>query len=652
MLFRSKNGLLDNIYIKSNELHIEYNKAKEMEKLQNSYMDQLKNLNLNLNETREQQKDIKDLKEKIYLHNIEDEFIRLSQQIEELSKLKNERLDGIKLIDKDEFKKLRKDEKDILELKEKVSRTKDSIIESRRYLEKLDLDKEDFSGFDEVSKEDIYKIISLEGEIALLKQRLKEYDNSNIIDEKIFDKRNEIKGILKKYEKSLISLKNSITVYLFLSLAVIGIIIFFINPLKVSNKINYIAMLIYFVFSYLVSTKINSAFRNYNLKKSDIYEKKIIRLAKEIGVDYKDIYRSKKAIDNITNIKEKDKIKNELEKNLSYKENIFLKTNTKTIEDLIERENMYINLNEKIEREKNSIITKEKELAGISELITVKRDSFIAKLKEIGYTEENESYLFYLDNYELHLQRIDDIRMREKALNYSIESLIGDRDKNEIQKEIDKIKKLGLSEKYNNNEIENKETKLRDFEVNLLEKIKEIESKLSKIDSRSSLSIEEEIILLKDEEKKLLKHLKTLELTKELLTEAHEKLSDDFIKELNDKVSDNYNFITGTGRSVKVSEIFDMKYLENGKILEESYLSKGSLDQLYLSLRIAMADIIFKGEKVVFILDEPFVHYDKERVKNTLDLLYSKKNEYQFIIFTCHDREIELIDKKGNIIYI
>lgn len=647
-----KNGLLDDIYIKSNELHIEYNKSKEMEKLQNIYIDKLETLNLDLKLNREKQKDIKDLKEKLYLHNIEDEFIRLSHQIEELTKLKNERLNGIKLISRDEFNKLRKTEKELLELNEKLNKSKDSILESKRYLEKLHIDKEDFIGFKEVSKEDIYKIISFEGEIALLKEKLREYDNTYTIDEKIFSEKKEIKKILGKYEKSLLALKNNITKYLFLGLSLIGIIIFFISPFKGNNISSYLFIAIYLILNYLISVKINNLYKDYNLKKSDTYEKKIIELADDIGVDYREIYKSKKAIDNITNVKEKDKIKNKLEKITTYKENIFLKTNTKTIENLIEKENKYINLNEKINKEGISIESKENEIISIRELIKVKKDSFIPYLKEIGFTEENEDYLSYLDKYELHLLRIDDIRVKEKALNYSIESLIGDRDKKDIQREIDKIKKLGLIEKYNKNEVENKDTELRDFEVKLLEEIKELENKLSRMDLRSSLSIEEEIILLKEEEKKLLKYLETLELTKDILTESHEKLSDNFITELNNKVSYNYNYITGIKRSIKVSEIFDMKYLENGKILEETYLSKGSLDQLYLSLRIAMSDIIFKGEKVVFVLDEPFVHYDKERVKNTLDLLYSKKDEYQFIIFTCHDREIDLLEKKGNIIYI
>lgn len=648
-----KNGKLEDLYIRLNDLHIEYNKSKEKEDVKERYIKKLHSLRLELKESREKQIEIKDLKEKVYLHNIGDEFFRLSNQISNLAKLKDERLNGLKLISKEKFKELRKIETEIKDLLEKEKELENSFYEKKRYIEKLNIDKEDFLGFEEVSKDDIYKIISLEGEIALINDRLREYKNTDSIDDKIYNKKNEIKKILTKYERSLLLLKKNITVYGILGIIIIGIIIYFLNPFKDNTAYLYIFLSLYSILGIWFSVKINKVFKNYNLKKSDKLENKIIKLADEIGVDYREIYKSKKAIDNITDIKKKDKLQKQLKDIISYKEDIFLKTNTKTIEELIEKENKYLNIQEKLKEEKNNTTSKEQEINNLKSLIKIKKESFIEDIEKIGYKEDNDKdYLTYLDEYELHLLRIDDIKVKEEALNYSIESLIGDRNKEKIQEEIDKIKKLGLIEKYNKNELELKESEIRDLEINLLEKISEIENKLSKMTMRRSLEIEEEIIILKKEEKELLKYYDTLKLTKDILKESHEKLSEDYINELNSKVSCNYNFITGSERDIKVSEIFDMRYLENGKILEEKYLSKGSLDQLYLSLRIAMADIMFKGKKVPFILDEPFVHYDKERVKNTLDLLWSKKEKYQFIIFTCHDREVDLMKNKGNIIYL
>ena len=648
-----KNGILDELYIKLNELHIEFNNSKEKEEVKEKYIKELYILKEDLEKNRKEQKEIKELKEKLYLHNIEDEFVRLSRQISALSKLKEERLNGIKSISRDEFNKLRKIEISLRDLEEKLRNIENSIFEQKRYIEKLNIDKDDFVGFKEVSKDDIYKIISLEGEIALIKDQLREYENTDSIDEKIYNEKNEIKKILNRYEKSILGLKKNITIPIFLGIVILGLVIFFLNPFKESIYFKYLFLVLYLILGYLFSKKINIIFKNYNLKKSDNLENKITDLADKIGVDYKEIYKSKKAIDNTADIKKKDKLKNKLDNITSYKKDIFLKTNTKTIEELIEKDNKYQNLNEKLKETENSIVAKELEKNNLKSLIEIKKESFIPSIKDIGYEkEEPKDYLLYLDKYELHLLRIEDIRVKEEALNYSIESLIGDRNKDEILNEIEKIKKLGLIEKYNKNEIESKDSEIRDLEINLLERISEIENKVSKITMRSSLEVEEEIILLKKEEEDLLRYHETLNLTKDILKESHEKLSEDYISELNSKVSYNYNFITGRKRDIKVSEIFDMKFLEDGKILSETYLSKGSLDQLYLSLRIAMSDIMFKGKKVPFILDEPFVHYDKERVKNTLDLLWSKKEQYQFIIFTCHDREIDLIENKGNIIYL
>ena len=49
-------------------------------------------------------------------------------------------------------------------------------------------------------------------------------------------------------------------------------------------------------------------------------------------------------------------------------------------------------------------------------------------------------------------------------------------------------------------------------------------------------------------------------------------------------------------------------------------------------------------EKLPIILDEAFAYYDKKRLKNILIYLNNKFKNNQIIIFTCTDREKEILN--------
>ena len=68
------------------------------------------------------------------------------------------------------------------------------------------------------------------------------------------------------------------------------------------------------------------------------------------------------------------------------------------------------------------------------------------------------------------------------------------------------------------------------------------------------------------------------------------------------------------------------------------------LDWKYLSLRISMIEEISK-EKMPIILDEAFAYFDDERLENILKYLTQKYKQHQLIIFTCTNREKNILDK-------
>jgi len=84
--------------------------------------------------------------------------------------------------------------------------------------------------------------------------------------------------------------------------------------------------------------------------------------------------------------------------------------------------------------------------------------------------------------------------------------------------------------------------------------------------------------------------------------------------------------------------------LSSGEHVNVGLLSAGTIDQIYLSLRLAVIKEITE-EKVPIILDEAFVYYDKERMKNILKYLNEQCKDYQIIIFTCSNREKQAMEE-------
>ena len=137
-------------------------------------------------------------------------------------------------------------------------------------------------------------------------------------------------------------------------------------------------------------------------------------------------------------------------------------------------------------------------------------------------------------------------------------------------------------------------------------------------------------------------------LAKEILEKSYEKMRNTvtpkFTQELSNAISEitdeKYNKIMFNDEEGLIIE------LENGNYVPASKLSIGTIDQLYLSLRLSMAEEL-SNENLPIILDEAFAYYDEERLKNILKYINKKFNNHQIIIFTCTNREKEILENNN-----
>lgn len=83
-----------------------------------------------------------------------------------------------------------------------------------------------------------------------------------------------------------------------------------------------------------------------------------------------------------------------------------------------------------------------------------------------------------------------------------------------------------------------------------------------------------------------------------------------------------------------------------------SYMSAGTSDIAYLSIRMALASFIFKESRAPMIFDESFVRLDDTRLSEMLKYIYERTSENnsatsQVFIFTSHKRESEIMSGIG-----
>lgn len=89
------------------------------------------------------------------------------------------------------------------------------------------------------------------------------------------------------------------------------------------------------------------------------------------------------------------------------------------------------------------------------------------------------------------------------------------------------------------------------------------------------------------------------------------------------------------------SELSAVLVIENS-IRSLDYLSAGTRDLAYISLRLALVELLYKREKPPLVFDESFAHQDKGRTALALKLLSEEAEAgMQSLVFTCRNYEAQ-----------
>lgn len=116
-----------------------------------------------------------------------------------------------------------------------------------------------------------------------------------------------------------------------------------------------------------------------------------------------------------------------------------------------------------------------------------------------------------------------------------------------------------------------------------------------------------------------------------------------FYPELNRIAGEYFARLTG-GKYKSLSLTRELEAFISDQVEEGGHstlaLSQGTVDQIYLAVRLAVADLcLSKGGLSPIILDDALISFDQERMECALDLLVELGAHRQIILFSCHSRE-------------
>ena len=282
-------------------------------------------------------------------------------------------------------------------------------------------------------------------------------------------------------------------------------------------------------------------------------------------------------------------------------------------------------LSKKVEENKKlSIFEKNKKVLEEVNIINAKIEVFENdKREQLRIMEETKERIKSLK--EIDKEKLKNT-YRTKVDIYEINKLINSED---IAEKLEEV----------TNEINEKKLELHRIELNKNNIMPQLED---------LAQVEEELVSTEEEYDGLMKKNNSMIIVKQALENAYEKMKSNVTPKFTSSLSENIAKISNNkyGKVSINDENGMMVELASGDYVPAERLSLGTIDQLYLSLRLSMNTEV-SNENMPVILDEAFAYYDDERLENILKYLADNYADKQIIILTCTNREENIYNKLG-----
>ncbi|WP_175412941.1 AAA family ATPase [Clostridium sp. AWRP] len=314
------------------------------------------------------------------------------------------------------------------------------------------------------------------------------------------------------------------------------------------------------------------------------------------------------------------------------------KMNEKSCTSIKEYENKYL--------EYASNMKNHDAVTRVQEEYLKKSQHFLNKLNEYEITPNYEAAKALVQELQAKISQLErekyEVLNIAKGMGYDSLSLDHlNEEKNKLEASIKRFESVG-DINYSIEELKQKDIASEDIEQQLFD----LQKKIRTPDKNSS-QIQEEIDEKEKEVDEKTQYFDCLKIALEVMQESSDEMRKSFGPELNRKTSEIFKSLTnGKYGNILVTKDYDISIQSGIHYREWKYLSNGTVDQVYLALRLAIADLI--SDKNIYLplfLDDVLMQYDDERMDAALkflsDYAVQKGDEFQLLLFTCHQDIIE-----------
>lgn len=240
----------------------------------------------------------------------------------------------------------------------------------------------------------------------------------------------------------------------------------------------------------------------------------------------------------------------------------------------------------------------------------------------------------------LALRAANDARIRVEAIEQS-----ADAESKTVEYEKHEIPAEGAAE------IREKLSSLALLRKNYELSLAALRERLAGFDRRAA---EGELASLRERASEMAARFDAYSLAMKTVTEADEELRNRFSPEVEKRASEIFAALTGGSFEVVriKSSDFEMEVAAGAASVRRDTLSlsRGTLDELYFSLRLALCEMILpQDDAPPMVLDDVFVNFDDERCIRALELLREMAKTRQVILFSCHAREAALFENNKEV---
>ena len=145
-------------------------------------------------------------------------------------------------------------------------------------------------------------------------------------------------------------------------------------------------------------------------------------------------------------------------------------------------------------------------------------------------------------------------------------------------------------------------------------------------------------------------------LAMESLQSANTTLQNRFSPALSRRAGELFSRLTGGKyESVLLDRTFSAQAGETGESVshDAQLLSLGTLDQLYLAVRLAICESALPADDPPpIVLDDALVRFDDERCRAALELLLEESKSRQILLFTCQHRESAYLSGRDGVTFL